>query len=990
MSRTILATLAVVSIVLVTPGALRSQSITGGALAGAVHDSVGRPLTGARVTASRDGGASQSVFTDREGRFEFAALAAGEYTVFAEHLGYRPVRVLAVPVRPMRTVEVAVVLAPAAPPVDRVEVVRFRSGGVASEAGSFPLGIDRLPAERRELSVLARLVTRSSADLEVEGLPAALSGLVIDGVPYVAARHPALAVDPLRAAAFPLSAIDHAELVTNGVDVEWSNFAGGVLSAQTRPGSGTLGVRGFGTWSGDALASSGLFDPGAVPHTAWQGGIAAGGPLIEDTAYFSVGIEAQRIERAFPQAWPSDSIAAAVRAVAQDTFGIGLDGYAQPRLFSADVVSGFARVDWQVARGHTLSVRANVATLSPGDLEPGALPFPSDGATAEGRDISAAATLTSALGDRFSQEIRVGFTRSRREYDAAADAPPGTVFGEGGLAFGVDPALPGRFQRSAFRASQALYLRTGAHRLKSGIAATLVWHDDLYAHGRGGRFAFSDANGFATREGAFTRTTGPAPVARYMTPQIGVFFQDTWTAVPGLDITAGVRFEFEGLPVDEVQPNAEWLRLAGLDNADVPDQLRKVSPRLGFSWDVREDHQWLLHGGAGIYYDRVAPEVLGEWLTHDGRLVTHRAFGSLGSWPTIAAPLPVADSGAALTLLGPDFMPPRTARASFGITRRLGENAALHLSAALRRTDFLPRRHDLNLAQAPAATDQYGRPVYGTLVKQGALLAPEPGSNRRFPGFDLVSALDADGHSDYWGLTVAFERRAAGPLDLFASYTYSRTRDDWLGATAAPEDGLHPFPDPTASEDWAEGTSDFDVPHRFALGAEMRFPVLNGLRIAGLYRYRSGTPFTPGFRDGVDANGDGSTRNDPAFVDDAIPGTAELISEWDCLADQVGRFAERNACRTDPVQSLDLRLRVGLVATGRYTAELVVDGLNLIESEIGVPDRALYLVDPTQPLAVDAATGRVTVPLIANPHFGELLVRRNTGRALRLGLRLSY
>src|SRR5690606_30255587 len=79
--------------------------------------------------------------------------------------------------------------------------------------------------------------------------------------------------------------------------------------------------------------------------------------------------------------------------------------------------------------------------------------------------------------------------------------------------------------------------------------------------------------------------------------------------------------------------------------------------------------------------------------------------------------------------------------------------------------------------------------------------------------------------------------------------------------------------------DWADGRSDFDVPHRLAVGAELRLPILAGVSIAGVYRYQSGYPFTPGFRDGVDMNGDGSGRNDPAFVDNAIPGTDELVRQ---------------------------------------------------------------------------------------------------------------
>jgi hypothetical protein len=107
------------------------------------------------------------------------------------------------------------------------------------------------------------------------------------------------------------------------------------------------------------------------------------------------------------------------------------------------------------------------------------------------------------------------------------------------------------------------------------------------------------------------------------------------------------------------------------------------------------------------------------------------------------------------------------------------------------------------------------------------------------------------------------------------------------------------------------------------------------------------------------------------------------------LLEQVGRFAERNACRGPSVQRLDLRLVLGPFRLG-YPLELVVDGLNLLDAEYAEVDRALYLVDPGASLTTDPATGVVTVPLVANPGFGNVIRRFGSGRALRIGIRVNY
>jgi hypothetical protein len=160
------------------------------------------------------------------------------------------------------------------------------------------------------------------------------------------------------------------------------------------------------------------------------------------------------------------------------------------------------------------------------------------------------------------------------------------------------------------------------------------------------------------------------------------------------------------------------------------------------------------------------------------------------------------------------------------------------------------------------------------------------------------------------------------------------------------------------------------------------------LRLGAFYRYQSGRPFTPGFRDGVDANGDGSAQNDPAFVDPAIVGMDALLAEWDCLADQAGEFAERNSCRGPGIHRLDARLALGVYDFRGHPVELVVDLLNAFDADTGLRDHALVLIDRNGTIQMDP-DGTVTLPLVVNPRFGEELIRRTSGRSLRLGLRVG-
>jgi hypothetical protein len=175
-----------------------------------------------------------------------------------------------------------------------------------------------------------------------------------------------------------------------------------------------------------------------------------------------------------------------------------------------------------------------------------------------------------------------------------------------------------------------------------------------------------------------------------------------------------------------------------------------------------------------------------------------------------------------------------------------------------------------------------------------------------------------------------------------------------------------------------------------AAGIQVTLPGTLGATVAGLYRYRSGYPFTPGFRNGVDVNGDGSGLNDPAFVDAALAGVSNLFGQWNCLRVQTGRFVERNSCREPGVHAVDVRLGIRLGRSENFSAELFAEGLNLTDPAAGERDRALYRIDPSGTLVEDTTRGTVTLPLIANPDFGTLLRRAGTGRTLRLGLQVSF
>ncbi|MGD8868657.1 MAG: TonB-dependent receptor [Gemmatimonadales bacterium] len=989
--------LAATLLLMATPAS--AQSIARGTMEGVVTDTTGQPFAGAliwvRETAS---GVTWTRTSDKAGHFRVPLLPPGNYVITFEELGFQPVRLDSVPVRPGHTQRVSMTLRPVEPPVQEVSSAAFDRPTERSRAGASQwfsdFEINDLPDERRELSELARLSSVSNKRLATERLPGWLSGYAIDGVLYAPVRHADLPPSLFAAEALPISEFETAELFTNAVDVEYSEFAGAYLSGQTRRGTARTEVRAYGDWSGGPATVSDYFTGSDVGGNSFRLGGVLSGPMIRDTAHFVLGIEAQRLETPLPPAWAIETFNSQLLSIA-DGYGVDIRPYTLPRLAVSKLGSAFGRLDWQITQNHAVSARGSLGVLETGNAgdggdDPGLPPsqIASLGSKLSGLDLAGGATLASTLSSLVSNELRVGVERSDRDYDPTD--PTGTLILDGGLAFGQDPLLPAEFKRFAVRASETLHLNLGAHQLKGGVSGLYTSFEQRYTFARDGLFAFGGTDEFAGLRGAYIEATGSAPVAKFRNWQIGLYVQDFWTAAPGLDVTLGLRYEREDLDRDAVRLNQVWLARTGLDNTRFDYKLDKLSPRFGFLWDVSQRGEWLVRGAAGIYHNLVTSAVFGELVAQEGSIGTRRGLGVLDSWPDAPGLAAAPTVGPRLTLLGPDFGPPRTGRTSLGLSRLFGDGTAFHISGSYRYTDFLPRRKDINLAQSPSGQDQYGRPIYGTLAKEGSLLASEPGSNRRFPDYSLVSALDADGVSKYWDATVRIERPVGGWLDLLAAYTLSWGEDNWLSPNnGGPELELSPFPSGLNGTDWTTGNSDFDIPHRALLAAQAKLESdVMSLRIAGFYRFESGVPFTPGFRVGVDVNGDGSGRNDPAFIDETIPGTDELMGDWECLADQAGRFAERNSCRGPSLHVLDARAAIGFLRLQGHRVEIVVDALNLLDADVGTRDAALYLIDGAQDLAI-AADGTVTVPLVTNPNFGEALSHYGSGRAFRFGFRIG-
>lgn len=996
------------ALVAALPGGAPAQSLTNGALRGVVlFATEGTPITGVQVTIEgADGRAIAYLESDGSGIFTLPLLPPGTYRVLAEQVGLQPIRLVGVVVVAGQTTSIAFRLSRKAPPIERVIEIHQPGATAGATMGRTVAGRPLATGDRnRSGTDISRDVTevvrpgdaRDAWALSSGGLAATASRLWMDGLPENLARHPALPGEPASAPLFQREGLSQAQVQSIGFDSEWRGYPGALLAGHTARGSDRLSFRPYATFSNATLGAAADDNPADSAGNSIQVGASLAGPIVRDTAHFMLRLDYQQQRTPSPYPWENDagvynggsvSIREALTSIGQNNYGVALNPAVQPVVRTWNGISGLGRVDWRLGR-HTAMLRFGYARWteeSPLLLDERAN---LNDTKLESKDLSGAFSITSSW-TKFSNEIRLGFANTTRDWTTGL--LPATSLVMEDVAFGGSAALPGLFDSKALDVSDIMQFQLSRHRFKAGINYTMNDYRQDYRYGANGVYTFGSLDDFARGDGIFYQSVVPVPET--VTPRLsegGLFFQDTWAASPEIALTMGLRYDLQSLPEDEITLNTEWLQLSGKRNDYAPYDNHGWGPRAGLVWDVQNRGEWIVRGGAGLYYAGLDPALFSEAILFDGGVTIRRGQGQFTSWPSQPDIDLAPDMGARLTLFNDQWRNPRTFKAGMGLSHVWPGGTAMHVNGAYHHTDFLARRTDLNRNPVALGSTQEGRPVYGTLVKQGGLISAAPGSNRRFSDFDLVSGLSSTGFSDYYELSLLLERQVTRGLSFAASYTFSKTDDNVLGQrTIDPADQVNPFPEGINGADWAEGRSDFDVPHRIALSGEYRAGTKSPVSVGARWRYRSGLPFTPGFRQGVDPNGDGAGGNDPAYLDAAITGIGSTLSAAGCSGG-TNVFATRNSCREDAAHSLDLRLSVGLPVKARDGSHLslVLDAFNVVSSTVGLVDRALVLVDPSGALIVDGQ-GNVTLPLVVNPNFGNIQSRRNDPRLFRVGVRMEY
>jgi hypothetical protein len=587
-----------------------------------------------------------------------------------------------------------------------------------------------------------------------------------------------------------------------------------------------------------------------------------------------------------------------------------------------DQTINFAKLDWQISARHRVSAQYNRTRSGlPAGLR--GAPVVDRGRASLGNGytkIDAAATRwTWTPSAHFTNELRFAYGRDFQYEQAQAPLAqepaigpggyaPEIAIGQNGLTFGT-PAGVGRRaypDERRFEATDIASWSFGHHLLQAGADLSAV-HDEVDSlNNTVGTFHYdSGATNGSTGNGragglvdwitdytfnvnaypnggcpsinatihnfcfrSFTQSFGQQAVS-FDTQEWAGFVEDSWRPRANLTMNAGLRYEYELLPLPQ-HPNAALdavFRDRGATSI-FPEDRNNFGPRVGAAWAPFGAGRGVVRIGYGVFYGRVPGATVRSALinTAENSSATHvritpttitncpqvanQGFGYVCTY--VSAPPAAVASTTSATVFSRRFRTPMAQQGSLSIERGVGAGIVASATYLMNIDRQLPGSADINIA--PATGTKTFRLRGGTSVpgvRDGDRFVLPLYTARVDDSYGPVTAITSNVGASYNALTLEARKRSRAGLEFRVAWTWSKALDQGQTAGATPRLNaqLDPF---TIAYD--KGLSRLNFPHKVVVGAvwEPRLRTTeqwlaraaSGWTLSGVFYETSGRPYS--------------------------------------------------------------------------------------------------------------------------------------------------
>lgn len=933
MTKFLLFNLLTISLLILSTAASGQQAATA-TLAGSVFDQNGAVIPGATVTVTQKAtGFTRTATTNGDGVYVVTNLPPGEYEVKVEAAGFAtkvsesPVSLpvgQTVTLNPELTVgpgtSTVVDLVGEAPPVDT------DTSKVDSVIGTRE--IERLPLNGRNFLELALLVPGNSptpafdptkvntVNLSSAGQLGRGGSVTIDGGDNnddaVGGTLQNISQD----------AVAEFQIATNRFSAELGRSGSSVINVVTKGGTNEFhGTASFFERDRRLQGLPATFDRSSgqkPPFDRQQYSVALGGPLVKEKAFWFGAFEYRNQDGAV-LVGARDVAARAIRR----TFAVA----------PLNDLMGTVRVDWIPTLYDTLNFRYSIQRED--DISASKLDRQIGSASQRQAGKNRFHTFLANWTRTFTPNTINSFSFNLNNfYNRTTPVTPGPQLTFPTIQDGASFRVPQQTTQNRLQFSDTLTWVRGNHTLKFGGEFQKIDAEFELEVFQGGRielvqdFADFDHNndGVINDNDLLFAVTlrSTTPDRALILPDsdnnhFAFFIQDDWRVRRNLTLNLGLRYEADTdvknvSRIGEINPLVRPF-LVGDRHRDN----NNFGPRVGFNWS-NDAGSFSVHGGYGIYYDRVTLELQSLERGLDGRSLAiavraGNAFGPPGppvyldgmghfvpGAPTITNPftgfvLPGAGASG-INIIDNGLQNPVVQQANLGVQWSFAHDFVL-------RADVV---HN-----------------YGTHFIIGRTIGVV--NNPVVGGPDRVVNLESSVKTKYDGLLVSVEKRFSNRYQFRAAYTLSKAfnyaNDDQIPFSSGPVD--------SNNLQLEYGPTPNDQRHRFTMAGSVDLPY--GFRLAPIVTLASGVPMDILLPD--------ASSRVPVFQRNAggrlFKNVSELnafLTSYNAAVPAASRLplAPTNARFSDSFSSVDMRLSKVFKFSDRMRLEPIVEVFNLFNT----------------------------------------------------------
>jgi len=839
---------------------------TAGSILGDVTDASGARLPGATVKLLNQAiGATRETLTNEAGSYRFDALPPVEYTVTVELTGFATVmrQNIKVSVASQMKVDFRLEVATAS------ETITVTEEAPLVETTEYAIKtlidnrkIEELPLKTRDFIDLALLApgvvsdqasdTRGSETDSVSfgGMSERFKSMWLEGVDFNdEVTGGGSSLSSATRTQLAQEAIQEFQVMANAYSAEFGRSATGVINIVTKSGTNEFHGNGFYFLRDDAFDKPNYFSQQVPPFKAAQYGVTIGGPIKLDKTHFFFSYERRTSDRSSSVVIPA--------ALVNFANSLGYDtrtDVSVPSRFN----NYFGKLTHAINPKHSLAATWVYDRRTIANTQVGGNLAADSGYDDRRKSYFLTTSLTSLFGQNFVNEVRFNKSIQTLFRDSQKTRPELSF---PGITFGRDNTQ-GRQQRN-WIVSDTMSYNAGNHSIKWGAESNIVYGIRV-GGGYNGSFQFlqdrpvnpSDPSTLPYRfvqsvelvkgkvsvwgfdSGAFTRNVN----------LFAGFLNDSWRIRPNLTVNAGIRYDVQfwrgdlsGKPYPTNIPDFEFYvrviqgDLRGQNWAPAPNDLTNFSPRIGLSWDPKNNGKTVVRLGYGLFVDQLWTETMRSIIqgypgyretsvANDTRLtgITNSFFPNYPSDRSI-----LSEQGGT----------------SFRVPSRIADSPYMHQYSA-------GVTHELRPGLAASVNYVYMFVLHFFMTRNvNARLGP----NGQFPllaSGAILNLFETNNIEKVHSMQFQVEQRLTKGFTGRLAYTLGRINE----FSDSPSDAYD------LKADW--GPSANDVRHRIVANVMYHLPL--GIQLGAVAQYTSGAPYN--VTTGADDNRDLANRDRPVGV----------------------------------------------------------------------------------------------------------------------------